>query len=397
MSGSKTKSDQELELEESLRAESFYSIGSCLPEETISCVSVLSEYDQEALEKTFSGIDGNDPLSGESMVMISAPWGQVSEDDRKEFLDTLTKYRDPEPIESSDSASEGERDPLDDDHPDLPDTSFSGSGGSRPLSPLILSDDDYTEYVDIPVPDALQKVELRTPLITLLRDVVGVMVNARDEPLYSLQRYDVKNGDIRLVRKGRLYKYSAKAGSTPILESPEIPAGKKDSDSGTGPEAVASSSKVPPHVRTNGSTDVVTTDRTSNRAKGSVLDESTRTQPRAPTPGDDSDDMELPGTKLPTFERAFSPAFSNHYAQTSSTEEESDEEEEFEVEQETYTFICPVLESDEASVKKFPGAEVEPLIKSGMAPPEIFRALLSDRGVLRAMEAVLDIDQTHMS
>lgn len=396
MSASKSKSDREEESEEVRRAESFYSVGSHLPEETMSCVSVLSEYNQEALEKTFSGIDGNDPLSGDGIVLISAPCGDVSEAERKDLIETLTKYRDPAPIHSSESVSEEEQDVFDNDHPDLPETSCSGSDESRPMSPLGVTEEEYTEYVDIPVPEELQKIELRTPLMTFLRDVVGLMVNARDEPLYSLQKYDAKKGDIRLVRKGRLYKCSTREGLTPILECPDVPS-TKTSNLGEDLEVMASSSRGPrifldggPIEResANGLFDVIETVRPDNPWD---------IPSRSTTPGGRPSAIACVETKLPTLERVVSPVFSNHYSQTSSTEEESEEEDEADVEQETYTFICPVLDSDDVSVKKFPGAEVEPLIKAGLAPPAIFRALLNDRGVLRAMEAVLDIAQTHMS
>lgn len=86
MSGSGGESDHTTQSQEDLRVKSFYSEGISLPQESVSCLGALLEYDQEGLEKTFSQMDLEDPLTGEGeggSVQVSVPWGTVSEEQQR--------------------------------------------------------------------------------------------------------------------------------------------------------------------------------------------------------------------------------------------------------------------------------------------------------------------------
>nr|QGA70897.1 hypothetical protein [Merida virus] len=395
MSGSGEESDRDTKSREDLRAESFYSVGSDLPKESLSCLSSLLEYNQEGLEKAFSEIDLEDPLTGEGVgdsIQMAVPWGKVSKEKQAEYLKLLRSYDVPSSkIQEEDTGVEEED--RSDGTPSLPPTSPSSEGSDRPLSPFLFSDEEYSEYVDISVPEVLQDVALRTPLMSLLRDVVRVMVNSKDEPLFTLQKYDIRQGTVRLARVGNLYTYCSEGTPIPVLEQKGPPTTQKHMPCST-------SRSDPTSHSVQGTPSIgLTADPTPSGSKtkddtvsGQATEESQTLEEIRPPSG-----PPLSPQKGVTVHRAMSPSSSSHYSQTSSRESSSDEEEEIEVMQETYTFICPIYGSSEMSVKVFPGHEVEPLIKGGMVPPEIFRAILRDRGLLRALEAVLDIGQTHMT
>ncbi|AMK38065.1 phosphoprotein [Merida virus] len=400
MSNSGGESDHTTKSQEDSRIQGFYSEGVNLPQESVSCLGALLEYDQEGLEKTFSQMDLEDPLTGEregGSVQVSVPWGTVSEEQQAEYLRLLRLYNIPHPDTPEEDTGVDE-DELSSGTPSLPPTSpsLSSEGGDRPLSPFLFSDEEYTEYVDITVPEELQDVALRTPLISLLRDVVRIMVNSKNEPFYSLQKYDLKQGTVRLARVGNLYTYCPEGTPIPVLEQRGSPKTRKKrslstpqtnptESSAQGPTSSGSRADPTPSCSTT-KTDI---------ALGQTNQVSQTTEESWPSPDHSGSPSNLEGSV--TIKRAASPSSSSHYSQTSSVESSSEDEEEIEVAQESYSFMCPIYGSSEMSVKVFPGHEVEPLMKLGMVPPEIFRAILRDRGLLRALEAVLDIGQTHMT
>lgn len=400
MSSSSGESYQTTRSQEDLQIKGFYSEEAKLPQESASCLGALLEYDQEDLEKTFSQMDLEDPLTGEGeggSVQVSVPWGTVSKEQQAEYLKLLRLYNVPRP-ETPEEDTGADEDDLSDGTPSLPPTSpsLSSEGGNRPLSPFLFSDEEYTEYVDIIVPEELQDVALRTPLISLLRDVVRVMVNSKNEPFYSLQKYDLRQGTVRLARVGNLYTYCPEGTPVPVLEQRGSPKARKrralatpQSDptesSAQGPTPFSSMADPTPSCST-AKTDTVLCQ--TNQVSQTI-------EEACPSPDNSGPLSNLEGSVA--IKRAVSPSSSSHYSQTSSVESFSDDEEEIEVMQESYSFMCPIYGSSEMSVKVFPGYEVEPLMKLGMVPPEIFRAILRDRGLLRALEAVLDIGQTHMT
>lgn len=400
MSSSSGESDHTTRSQEDLRINGFYSEEAKLPQESVSCLGALLEYDQEDLEKTFSQMDLEDPLTGEGeggSVQVSVPWGTVSKEQQAEYLKLLRLYNIPRP-ETPEEDTGADEDDLSDGTPSLPPTSpsLSSEGGNRPLSPFLFSDEEYTEYVDITVPEELQDVALRTPLISLLRDVVRVMVNSKNEPFYSLQKYDLRQGTVRLARVGNLYTYCSEGTPIPVLEQRGSPKARKKRALATPPSDPTESSAQGPTPFSSmadpapscsaAKTDTILcqTNQVSQTIEEACL-----------SPDNSGSPSNLEGSVA--IRRAVSPSSSSHYSQTSSVESFSDDEEEIEVMQESYSFMCPIYGSPEMSVKVFPGYEVEPLMKLGMVPPEIFRAILRDRGLLRALEPVLDIGQTHMT
>nr|WPK42794.1 MAG: phosphoprotein [Merida-like virus] len=386
--------------EEEIRAESFYSVGSDLPQESVSCLSALLEYDQEGLEKTFSQIDLEDPLTGErgeGSVQVAVPWGKISEEKQAEYLKLLSSYNIP-PAETSDEESEVDDDKQSSGTPSLPPTSPSlpSEGGNRPLSPFLFSDEEYSEYVDISVPEVLQDVSLRTPLMSLLRDVVRVMVNSKNEPLYSLQKYDLREGTVRLARVGHLFTYCPEGTPIPVLEQRGSPRPQKKGIFATTQRDTTALSVQETTPRDVTADPIPSGSKTlADSASGQTNQVSQTFEETWPSPEHSGSPLNL--ERSVNVQRAVSPSSSSHYSQTSSVESNSDNEEEIEVMQETYSFMCPIYGSSEMSVKVFPGYEVEPLMKLGLFPPEIFRSILRDRGLLRALEAVLDIGQTHMT
>lgn len=400
MSGSGGESDHTTQSQEDLRVKSFYSEGISLPQESVSCLGALLEYDQEGLEKTFSQMDLEDPLTGEregGSVQVSVPWGTVSEEQQAEYLRLLSLYNIP-PSETPEDDTGVDEDELSYGTPSLPPTSpsLSSEGGNRPLSPLLFSDEEYSEYVDIIVPEELQDVALRTPLISLLRDVVRVMVNSKNEPFYSLQKYDLRQGTVRLARVGNLYTYCPKGTPIPVLEQRRSPTTRKRKALAT-PQIDQKESSAQGTTSLNSITDPTPScsKTRTDTALGQTNQVSQTIEEAWPSPDHSGYPLNL--ERSVTVKRAVSPSSSSHYSQTSSVESRSDDEEEIEVTQDSYSFMCPIYGSSEMSVKVFPGYEVEPLMKLGLVPPEIFRAILQDRGLLRALEAVLDIGQTHMT